>query len=226
VRLAVITFFRNATGGQIQRFMQRLVALRDLWPFPIRLIAVHGDSTDGTPLSLERYARHIDMSTTLIEKNHGGPVYGSIESKARFRALSLIGNAALDAVDDRDDLVWYVESDLKWEPETVLALAEQLRPGEVDVVAPLVFAGSYFYDVFSYRGLDGSRFGSFPPYHASLNGAMNEVGSIGSAFVMRACVARDCGMGKDGVLVGFCEDARKKGYHVFVNTALRVEHPL
>ena len=226
MRLAVISFFRNAAGEPIRRFMQQLVALRDTWPSTVRLIAVHGDSTDGTEYSLERYACYIDMSTTLIKKSHGGPVYGSIESRARFRALSWLGNAALDAVDDRDDLVWYVESDLKWEPRTVLALAEHLCPGIVDVVAPLVFAGPNFYDVFSYRGLDGTRFGPFPPYHPLLNGAMNEVGSIGSAFVMRACVARECSMGKEGVLVGFCEDARKKGYHVFVNTALRVEHPI
>jgi hypothetical protein len=86
-----------------------------------------------------------------------------------------------------------------------------------------VFAGEAFYDIFAFRK-SGRRFAPFPPFHEELGG-LTEVDSAGSCLVMKADVARQCRMNDKSGLVSFCDDARAKGFQVWVDPSLRIYHP-
>lgn len=224
VRIAVGSLFRNSAGRQVHRWLDQVAALRTyLKTDVVRAIAVEGDSTDDTRAHLVQGAAKRGLQLDLRTCNHGGPVYGSTESPARMAALSRVGNELLAGVDDNDDLLVYVESDLIWNPRTIAALTACVRR-RVDVVAPLIFAGANFYDVWAFRK-SGIRFGPFPPYHHELAPTgVTLVDSAGSCLVMRAEVARKIRF--DGnALVGWCDAARAAGYTIGVAAELRVEHP-
>jgi hypothetical protein len=144
-----------------------------------------------------------------------------------MKALAYVGNGILESVPADVDVLVYIESDLLWRPKPILALIEQLVAGETDIVAPLVFAGEAFYDIFAFRA-QGERFSPFPPYHRGFaEGADRlEVESAGSCLVMRGDVARACRIGETEGLVSFCADARAKGYRIWVDRRVRIDHPV
>lgn len=247
MNVCVASAFRNAPQPQVQRWVNQVHRLHDaMTGHTVRCVAVEGDSTDDTRFHL---FNHLDIAShyqenfkwDIVTCNHGGPVFGSTESPDRMACLSLVGNAIFDSVRDSDDVLVYVESDLIWTPETIMSLIEHLA--NTDVVAPLVFAGDNFYDVYCYRGLDGSRFSPFAPFHESLvytilrletDGTVSEfkppklfpVSSVGSCLVMHGHVARSARIRNGQALVGWCEDARSLGYRISVALGLRVEHPV
>lgn len=227
MNVAVLSFFRNSAWGQAQRFVEQAANLRDVLRERgdrLRVIAVHGDSSDNTEGALIDAATKHEMALTLVRRDHGGPVFGSTEHPDRLKALSYVGNGGLQAILKQDDAVFYVESDLIWSPETVIALLSNLGNG-VDLVAPLVFAGDAFYDIFCYRK-NGDRFSPFKPYHPELDfDGLTRVDSVGSAFVMRGEVGRTCRIHNDNVLLGFCEDVWRNGFTVNVDARLKVYHP-
>lgn len=228
MNVAVLSFFRNSAWGQAQRFMQQAANLRDALSMQgdrMRVIAVHGDSSDNTEGALIDAGLHHNLAVTLVRRDHGGPVFGSTESADRLRALSYVGNGGLQAILPQDDAVFYVESDLVWLPQTVVNLLKHVQFGRADVVAPLVFAGDNFYDIFVFRK-NGQRFGPFYPYHPELNhGGLTDVDSVGSGFVMRGEVGRKCRIKNDNVLMGFCQDAWDNGFNVRVDATQRIYHP-
>lgn len=232
MRFVVASAFRNAAGQQITRWMDQVINLRSELRQKhfcyLRAVAVEGDSRDATRAQLQALADKMkpQFELEIVTCNHGGPVYGSIESLQRMEALSKVGNAIFDSVRDNDDILVYVESDLIWDGTTISALVDHVVTGEVDIVAPLIFAGDNFYDVYAYRGLDGSRFSPFPPYHASLTqSGLTEVSSVGSCLVMRGEIARKIRIVNNGALVGWCEQAREQGYKIWVDPSLSIRHP-
>ena len=94
-------------------------------------------------------------------------------------------------------------------------------------VAPLIFAGEHFYDVFAFRDLDGERFGPFAPYSHAFFGGQKfiEVSSAGSCLVMKGNVARRCRVDDSAGLVGFCADARRQNFRIWVDSEKSVRHP-
>lgn len=225
--ICVLSFFRNSAHGQAQNFMQQVQKLRHCTHFPVRVSAVYGDCEDNTKSVLQREAERYDLALTLTEHSHGGPVFGSTEGLDRLTALSALGNAGLATIRDDDDYVFYVESDLIWSPHVVLGLLEQLIALRTDaIIAPLVFAGEHFYDVFCYRK-NGERFAPFYPYHSELkhDGSLTEVDSVGSSLLMTGNVARTCRMSESGVLMSLCASAWERGFPVLVDASQRITHP-
>lgn len=227
--LALITFFRNsARRGQVAPFFTQAARLRNLLQkqgAALRVIAVWGDCVDDTREAILQNAEFHALSVQLVQHNHGGPEFGSTEHLERLKALSGLGNAGLAAVRPEDTAVFYVESDLIWDPMTVIGLLNRLSDS-VHVVAPLVFAGDHFYDVFCFRK-NGQRFAPFYPYHSDLrhDGTLTQVDCVGSALVMHAEVARTCRIINDNVLIGFGQDCWDKGFTVSVDASLAVRHP-
>jgi hypothetical protein len=205
-------------------YFAQVQALQRAYEGSVRLLAVEGDSLDNTATWLQKYADASKIDLELVTRSHGGPVYGSTEHPSRMTALSMVGNGIFEHVRATDDVLVYVESDLLWDATTVLRLVAQLGV-DVDVIAPLIFAGQHFYDIWGYR-LNSTRFSPFPPYHAGLHDdTLTEVESVGSCLVMRAAVARECRIINNACLVGFCDDVRRKGHHIFVDARERIEHP-
>jgi hypothetical protein len=223
MRIVVGSAFRNCAPGALLH-LEQVAALRDLvTPYPVRVIAVEGDSIDTTRAALQLGAQRHGLELDLVTCNHGGPPFGSTEAPERLAALSKVGNAIFDAVRETDDALLYVESDLRWTADTARRLLNAaVNLNGYDVIAPLVMAGPAFYDIWGFRGLDGRRFSPFVPYYPGLDGQPFEIGSAGSCLAMRGAVARTCRIRNNYGLVGWCEDARAQGYRIAVYPALQV----
>lgn len=241
MNIVVASAHRNsysAGGGrQLSRWLDQIQQLRYalLSVDRLRVIAAEGDSTDNTRRMLINGARTRRQDLTVVDCSHGGPMYGSVEDPRRMSSLSRVANTIFDSVREDEDVLVYVESDLIWRASTILSLIVLLNQDQdknqdnderVDIIAPLVFAGEYFYDVWGFRGLDGQRFAPVAPYHSSLQSeGLTEVSGVGSCLVMRGDVARQVRIKDDGALVGWCKSAREMGYRIHVASEYRVEHP-
>ncbi len=232
MRFCVASAFRNSAGQQITRWMDQVINLRRVLRQKhfcyLRAIAVEGDSKDATKAQLESLSAKMagQFELEIVTCNHGGPIYGSIESPQRMEALSKVGNAIFDSVRDNDDILVYVESDLIWDGVTISALIDHVIEGESDIVSPLIFAGENFYDIYAFRGLDGVRLSPFPPYHVSLKPiGLTEVSSAGSCLVMRGEIARKVRIVNHDALIGWCAEARRQGYKISVDPNLSIRHP-
>jgi hypothetical protein len=228
--IAVISIFRNCHPHGLDRYFSQVAALAKLCP--IRLIAVEGDSVNDTRGQLLKRLMFSGISYDLVIREHGGPWVGSVESKERMRQVSFAANGGFEAVRATDDAVFYVESDLIWDAAMVPRLAAQLAPSVpphgivgVDVIAPSIFAGDLFYDIWGFRALDGTRFCWSHPYMRGLTfDRLFEIGSAGSALVMRGAVGQHCRLSVDEALVGFCKHARSFGCHIYTDFRERVNH--
>lgn len=226
MKIVLGSAFRNSAGRQIDNYLVQANALRNVLAArgdSLFVVAAEGDSTDRTRAELDRLLTVIPG--VRVDCSHGGPVFGSTEDPARFRALAGVGNAILSNVPADADVLVYVESDLLWRAEEILSLITALSP-EIHVIAPMIWAGAAFYDVFAFRGMDGERFSPFSPYHSSLGeGDFHEISSAGSCLVMWADVARACRVPPEDGLVGFCRDARSRGFRIWLDRAGNVRHP-
>lgn len=225
--IAVGSAFRNAEHYAL-RYMQQVQRLKEhAGPnHQVRVIAVEGDSTDRTREALLGCALTCGLDLDLRTCNHGHPPFGSTESPIRLAALSEVGNTILNAVRSTDDVLLYVESDLLWDSHTVGTLIDMAmrRDEDFDIFAPMIFAGPLFYDVFAYRK-NGERFIPFHPYHIALKDGLTEVDSCGSCLAMRAEVASVVRIPDGNALIGWCDEARRQGFHIAVQPQLRVMHP-
>lgn len=179
-----------------------------------------GDSTDGTLSELWRMA----FGARIVDCTHNGPVFGSIESAQRFKQLAYVGNKILDAVPiDTDVLVW-VESDLTWKPETLIALINRLQ--YLPCVAPMVMEKSTggFYDIWAYR-CNGVQFTKNYPYHTDLRGELLQMDSVGSCVAMVGDVAKRVRFPEQDVFVGLCRQINALGESIWLDPALTVWHP-
>lgn len=235
MRIVVGSAFRDSAGAQVTRWLDQVLALKERvapMGWEVRGIAVEGDSVDATVYQLTWGSKCRNIDVTTVSRRFGNPRYGSTEDPARMAALSEIGNYILDHVEHDDDVLLYVESDLIWTADTALDLIlNSMRFGS-SIIAPMIFAGEHFYDVWAYRK-DGARFAPFYPYHSGIEscftGSVNnfaQLDSAGSCLAIPGHIARsrDVRM-TSGALVEWCERAREAGHRILLDTTLRVEHP-
>lgn len=234
MNIAVGSAWRDRAAN-VMPYLNRVAALRDAREHHgVRVVAVEGDSVDNTRQTLEVGARCLNLALDLRTCNHGQPWFGSVESEARFKAMSRVGNEIFEGVKVQDDVLVYIESDLHWDAATIWRLIDQVCRWQVtgyDVIAPMIFAGKAFYDIWAFRGLDGVRWEPFRPYHKDADGDhqnghnLVEVSAVGSCLVMRGEVARNIRIKNDFCLVGWCQEARQQGYRVAVDMDAAVVHP-
>jgi hypothetical protein len=228
VRIVVGSAFRNS-AGYVERYMRQVRELADHAgeDNTVRVIAVEGDSSDATRRGLAVWAHSLDLELELLTHNHGHPPFGSTEAPARLEALSGVGNAILAGVRQEDEVLVYVESDLIWSSHHIGSLVDIAleRRGGFDVIAPMVWAGDNFYDIWGFR-IGGERLEPFPPYHAKLKASgITELESAGSCLVMRAELARKVPPMTTGALVEWCANARAAGYRLGIHRDFHVRHP-
>jgi hypothetical protein len=222
--IGLMSLFRNSEH-RLRKYFQQVLELRTQLKIrgdDLALISIYGDCVDHTAAVLKSFGEKHRFMHTIREVNHGGPEYGSTEAPERLKALTHVLNSGLEALSERDSALIYVESDLLWDASTWINLLGDLEPG-YDVIAPLIFAGEYFYDVWGFRHLNGERFS--PRWKGHGDGELFEVGSVGSGFVMRGEVARTCRVQNDYALVGWSDDVRKHGYRIWVDPTERITHP-
>lgn len=222
-------------AGRTNRYFKRAYALEQHLDeehlrakHSLRIVAVEGDSIDGTAAELAHMAELWEIPTDVRHHHHGHPHFGSTESPVRLEALTGVSNEVFAGVLKTDDVLVYVESDLLWRPETMAELAAMAhrQADGFDIIAPLTFAAEAFYDIWGYRGTDSQRFGPFAPFHESLpEHGIGEIHSAGSCLVMRAEVARTVHNDSANALVGWCAAARQAGYRIGCAVDYRIDHP-
>ena len=239
-RIAIASIFRNSTT-YIDRYIKQVADLTGHLcglGFDIHLIAAEGDSTDGTWDMLKTRLSYLNgrimhvangSQLTLFQANHGGKNYCSVDDAQRWRNISYVCNKVLESVEEEDDFLLYVESDLIWDAETMQYLLGHLHNQQhIDAVAPLSIhkPTGLFYDTWGHRK-DGQQFQQQRPYHPGVRGiALTPIDSAGSCIAMRGEVARECRFTPpEQGIVGFGNDIRAHGYKFYLDPSLRVLHP-
>jgi hypothetical protein len=220
VRVAVCSLFKN--GGRTVAYYRALLEAQAREHIAIGCSFVEGDSRDDTFGRLEQW-RDADLRVRLVQR----PVEPVTDFDDRVRKWAMLGNLALEGAlaSDCTHVLW-CESDLALPHD----LVEQLVADDVDIVAPAIFLGGWFYDTWGFRGLDGVRFANQAPHHADWDPhALVELSSVGSVVLFRREVfdagVRFRGEYPDGLLVGVCRDAARHGFRTWMDSRVAVLHP-
>jgi hypothetical protein len=161
------------------------------------------------------------MDAQIIKREHGGPAWGSVDDPARWTALSWCCNGVRDAITDEGALI-YVESDLVWQPETMIRLLDHLDEHHPAVAAMCFTSGGHFYDVWGHIK-DGTQFGPFPPYHEGLAPeGLTLIDSAGSCIVMRGDVARVAKFGPHDCVRGLGRNIYAHGFSLWIDPQAKV----
>lgn len=234
MRIVTLSLFRDAPTSQIVRWAKQIDAFRAhvrKAGHTLHPVVVEGDSKDDTADRLWDIAEGRDLGLTIVKHDTGAPNLGSCEDPVRLSALSDVLNAGLDGACQLGDVVFYVESDLIWEPDPAGVLVDIVneRRYNLDVCAPMIYCGpknDQFYDIWAFR-VRKVRFFGIPPYHSDIrkDKAPLRMDSVGSCLAIRGEAAKTVRV-KDGMaLVGWCNEARRQGYTVGAHPGLSVRHP-
>lgn len=165
----------------------------------------------------------------IVDCTHGGAAYGSVVKAERFRQLAHVASRVWAAIPTDTDVMVWVESDLIWEPITLIRLVG--RVAEYGAISPMVFlrrAGwgkESFYDTYAAVGLNGQHFSHHAPYHADYNpDEPFRVASMGSCMAMRGDIARRITFDDNTIFPDICRQIAAGGYGVYVDPSLCVYH--
>lgn len=244
--IALGSIFRNSTRYLPRYFdqLERTDHVLTSAGYHLRPILVEGDSTDDTYWQLANYLpRRFPLRHILVCRNHGGPAFGSVDDPQRWHQLSYASNGVCDNLTADIDALIYVESDLLWAPETILALLTHLeRIPEITAVAPMCFVArdnrldtppGNFYDTWGFRR-NGVNFSPTPPYHPCLAerhdnaSGLARVDSVGSCIAVRGDIAihPDVRFQPEDCFVGYCRTIYAAGGSIYVDPDLEVRHPV
>lgn len=120
----------------------------------------------------------------------------------------------------------WIESDLSFPCDLIELLMEPLA----DIVAPIIMLGENFYDSWGFRDLKGNRISSLARMQALPRAReLIELSSVGSCLLIRSSIiahgVRLPPGYDDGLLVGFCREARVHGARVYCRRDVAVIHP-
>lgn len=221
--MILASVFRDASD-YLDRYQDQVKALRE--HLPVHVVAVEGDSRDDT----WRRLQSLDFYSLKVE--HGGPRYGSIDFPTRWRQLAAACNVAMIAATrlcKPDDPFVYVESDLLWEPETILTLVDDLA--RVPAVAPMSMIWDYsedrerFYDCFGHTK-NGRPFDYQAPYCDGWDpGSLIPIDTAGSCFVTSGHYLPYLNFSPTECIRGVGQSLRDNGWQLYLDPTVKVLHP-
>ncbi len=213
----LVSIFRDSSD-YVDRYVEQVDRLRA--ETPVKVVAAEGDSTDDT------YDRLARTDYTLLKVEHGGPYYPSLDLSPRWRQIAAVCNVAMTAavrVADPDESVVYVESDLIWDTDTMLALIDHTT--RFPAVAPLSMRGGRFYDVFGYMK-NGIAFESWSPYHPSVpTDRMVRIDCAGSCMAFSPTAAAVAQFSPVDCVRGVGRSLYAAGLSLWIDPTISVEHP-
>lgn len=225
--ITVSSIFRDSTE-YVDRWFDQVAKLEAALGEPVRLVVAEGDSTDGTYIALHSLLVDHGRDDQLLKVEHGGRKFGSVDHPERWAQIAMVDNAVLQAAKPLPGPWIYVESDLEWEPPTMIQLLEDLAA--YPAVAPMSMTayhdGFRFYDVWGFRGTDGERFTPHLPYHAQLETTdpLIPINSAGSCIVMRPEVADAVRFGDNDCVLGLGRDINRVA-SLWLDRRVSVIHP-
>ncbi len=220
--VVLASIFRDATD-HIPQYFEQVNALRE--HVPVTLCIAEGDSTDDTYRALK--VRMSTVGDQLVKIDHGGPKFGSEDVLERWQNIAKVCNGVLDAAPRVDEPLIYVESDLAWEPDTMLGLLADIEKG-FPAVSPMSMhrRNDRFYDCWGYRAADGTKFDRWDPYHWRLDPPNHmELSSAGSCVVISSPLWHHVRFGDDDCIVGLGRSIREEGGSLWLNPNVQVIHP-
>lgn len=223
--VSLSSIFRDS-ADYVDSYFAQVYALEGALGEPVRLVIAEGDSTDDTYALLEKQLVDHAEGDVLLKIDHGGRKFGSIDHPERWAQIALVCNGVMEAASEYLGPKIYVESDLIWEPPTMLQLLEDLAV--YPAVAPLSIKDGRFYDTFGHRGLDGKAFEYTEPYHEVMlrMAPVVEIASAGSCVVMREEVAAVARFGENDCIVGLGRNIRERaGASLWLDKRVAVHHP-
>lgn len=217
--MILASMFRDS-AATVDRYVDQVKALRE--HMDVKVIAVEGDSYDDT------YDRLMATDFKVLKVEVGGPRYGSVDWRPRWRQLAVCGNAALNAAafmirgHEKEPFCW-LESDLICEPETIVRLVDDLS--QVSAVAPMSYQGDRCYETWGHVK-DGMPFSARPPYHAGIvPGQLTPIDSAGSCFVMLGRLITEVNFSPVDCIRGIGRDLSEAGYQLYLDPTVSVRHP-
>ena len=192
----------------------------------IRIIAIEGDSSDGTPGLLATWAAS-DSRLTVITHNTGRAKWGSVIDPIRFAHLAEVFNAGLNAVDCVwSDYVLFMPADVEFRGDII----KRLLAHNVDYVAPMYWVreggGARFYDIWGFKE-DGFQWGPYSPeyYEQANRPVLVEMRTVGGMILIHAAlIAAGARYAKEDVDHGLCRAAQQMGATVYADTTTHIYH--
>ena len=186
-------------------------------------VFAEGDHYDDTREELDQ---RFGARATIVKREHGERDYGSVDLPERWKLSGWVSNGVLENLPaERFDAFIWVETDLLWEPTTMLELLYHLE--EVPACAAMCFAKytGLFYDTFGHRK-NGVRFTPNPPYHPELaHEGLTKIDSAGSCFAMIEPAARVVSFSLADSIIGIGRSLYESGYSFWLDPQLKVIHP-
>lgn len=221
------SMFRDA-ASYLSRYIAQTESLRALLESrgdTLRVVAVENDSTDGTFLMLDNWGANHFADVTLLHVHDDCPYYDSVDYQPRWQHHAWVANHVLAEVDDRDDILAYVESDLLWTSDALLHLIDSAA-GLGAVSCPVWYRtpGERYYDTWGSRK-DGEKFRPWEPYHVGWTGGVIEMDSVASVLAVKADIARKTRYQPEDSFVGWCRDIRGQGHQIWLDPSVWVVHP-
>lgn len=220
--LAIVCMMRTA-GEYLPAFIERVDALSDL--AELRVIVGENDSRDETKKMLDFWSHTAAYDVKVLDCGDGSNHFGSVDDPERWRSIAGVMNKVLDEVGEGDDEVMYVDADLMWEPTTIMRLLMKRERFNLDVLCPITMIFDRFFDLWGTRkdGVRITRRGDPWPNVAAVGRV--EVDSAACLNVMAAHWARVARFGEDDANVGWHNEMRAKGAHIWVDFDEGVVHP-
>lgn len=215
----ILTLVRNQ-----EKFLPKFLSMLREQDYPeVHYSFFEGNSVDKSYEILQKFKRHV--GSMYLRK-----VDVMFESLSRFEKLALLRNIHIWDSYKNEDYVLVIDSDLDEIPTNLIShLVAQHR----DIIAPMVFfkdvAEKRFYDTLVFKE-NGCNFGHWYPYspvRKSLPNYPFKVDSVGTCFMVSSDVIRECKwVGSDTMSeqIGFCNDAKEKGFNVVVDPTIEVFH--
>lgn len=238
-KLLIISIFKNS-----DKFIKKtLQCMNNLYIFnqniddnnklDINYSFINENSNDGTLRTLENYVKEgYILNIQLRSFESYNRIYYATDKYAEYKRLATIRNYAIEQSVEGfplsdDDYILFTDSDVEFNNNIVYELIKDIEHCGADIIAPMIYTGKdlYFYDIISYRFLDGSRINDSSPCNTSIDRPI-EMSSVGSFYIMKYKVAKNIKYTgeNDSEQVEFCNRARSQGFRIFVDPRLSVFH--
>lgn len=226
-QVALGSMFRDSTS-YLPRYFEQVEALRTMLEDRgdrLRVIAIENDSADETWEMIDRWLFGHFADGVLVKVHDDCPYFPSVDRPERWRHHAWVQNHVLEELDDTDDVLVYVESDLVWTPDDLCALVDKAKDNQAWTAAVFYREyGGHWYDSWG-TSVDGANFFGSYPYHPKYTGEPMQIDTCASVLACPAKLARETRFSPVDAFKGWARDIYAHGGEVWLDPSVAVLHP-